>query len=240
MADGGRRLPAADIEQLVSERVRLFLYDKTQLSDVVQSRGHDAPTEKRMLDNATQLARGWQDRSHGERRAMLLDLIDRVEVHRERVDVHLRPARLVGRLLGDATEPRSDGDDAKEEDCRSLSVPARYKRAGIEMKLIVDGPANHRHRGQADTSIVKLVVKAHQLRDLFIHSNGQSFKELAKQQGINPSYFTRLIRLTFLAPDITQSLLEGRHPVELTAARLMRNTRFPLDWQTQRRLLGFG
>ena len=40
------------------------------------------------------------------------------------------------------------------------------------------------------------------------------FEETVKQQGANASYFTRLIRLTFLAPGITQAVLEGRHPVE--------------------------
>jgi len=64
-------------------------------------------------------------------------------------------------------------------------------------------------------------------------------KELAQQNRINPSYFTRLVRLTFLAPDITQAILEGRQPVGLTAARLMRNTRFPISWPEQRKLLGF-
>ena len=42
-----------------------------------------------------------------------------------------------------------------------------------------------------------------------------------------------------LAADITQAILEGRHPRNLTAARLMRNTRFPLDRTERREVLGF-
>jgi hypothetical protein len=45
--------------------------------------------------------------------------------------------------------------------------------------------------------------------------------------------------LTFLAPDITKAILEGRHPEDLNAARLMRSTRFPLSWREQRKALGF-
>jgi site-specific DNA recombinase len=46
---------------------------------------------------------------------------------------------------------------------------------------------------------------------------------------------TPLVRLTFLAPDITASILSGRHDPDLTVSRLMADTRFPLDWDDQRR-----
>jgi site-specific DNA recombinase len=49
---------------------------------------------------------------------------------------------------------------------------------------------------------------------------------------------TRVLRLTLLAPDIVEAILDGRHPVELTAARLKR-LRLPLSWADQRRILGF-
>ncbi len=56
---------------------------------------------------------------------------------------------------------------------------------------------------------------------------------------MTPSYFTRLVRLTFLAPDITRAILEGRHPPTLTAAKLKEASRLPLGWQEQREILGF-
>jgi hypothetical protein len=37
---------------------------------------------------------------------------------------------------------------------------------------------------------------------------------------VSPSYFTRLVRLSYLAPDITEAILDGRHPRDLTAALL--------------------
>ena len=52
-----------------------------------------------------------------------------------------------------------------------------------------------------------------------------------------PSYLTRLIRLTFLAPDIVGTILSGRHDPDLTVTRLMADTRYPLAWTEQRRAL---
>jgi len=42
-----------------------------------------------------------------------------------------------------------------------------------------------------------------------------------------------------MAPDIVSAILSGEHPAELTARRLMDDTRLPLDWNEQRRCLGF-
>ena len=53
------------------------------------------------------------------------------------------------------------------------------------------------------------------------------------------SYFTRLLRLAYLAPDITKAILYGRQPYDLTAAKLLRESRLPLDWPAQRQALGF-
>jgi hypothetical protein len=42
----------------------------------------------------------------------------------------------------------------------------------------------------------------------------------------------------FLAPDIQKAILEGRQPASLTIEQLMRGD-LPLEWQEQRRALGF-
>ena len=64
-----------------------------------------------------------------------------------------------------------------------------------------------------------------------------TLKEIAAAEGITSSYATRLLRLAFLAPDIVTAILNGRHPPQLTANRLMDDTRLPLDWTAQRELL---
>ena len=51
--------------------------------------------------------------------------------------------------------------------------------------------------------------------------------------------FTRLVRLSYLAPDITRAILEGRLPRGLTADKLLVQSRLPLAWHDQRTVLGF-
>jgi hypothetical protein len=52
------------------------------------------------------------------------------------------------------------------------------------------------------------------------------------------SYFTRILKLSFLAPAITKAILRNRHPLELSAKRLANEIRLPVSWDAQRALLG--
>ena len=65
------------------------------------------------------------------------------------------------------------------------------------------------------------------------------FAALAKREGVSPSYFTRLVRLSYLAPDITRAILDGRQPRGLTADKLLVRSRLPLAWHDQQTVLGF-
>ena len=78
-----------------------------------------------------------------------------------------------------------------------------------------------------------------QIRDQLLADRSLTFEDIAKSEGVVPSYATRLFRLTLLAPDIVSAILSGRHPPELTARRLMDDTRLPLDWNEQWQRLGF-
>ena len=56
---------------------------------------------------------------------------------------------------------------------------------------------------------------------------------------IRTAHLGDMLRLSFLAPDMTQAILHGRRPADLTARKLMADTRAPIDWHEQRAGLGF-
>jgi site-specific DNA recombinase len=102
------------------------------------------------------------------------------------------------------------------------------------MKMVVeDGsePAN------IDLGLVRLLLRTHAIRARLLEDPSLSLKAIAAEQGISSSYVTRLLRLAFLAPDIVTAILNGRQSPQLTANRLMDDTRLPLDWTAQRGLL---
>jgi len=66
----------------------------------------------------------------------------------------------------------------------------------------------------------------------------QSAAGIASDEELTRSYVTRVMRLAFLAPEITEAILDGRQPPNLNTERLVRRSRLPLLWDDQRRLLG--
>jgi hypothetical protein len=57
--------------------------------------------------------------------------------------------------------------------------------------------------------------------------------DLAKAENIDHSYVGRILRLTLLAPDIVEAILDGRQSETATIATL--SHAFPLCWEAQRR-----
>lgn len=148
-------------------------------------------------------------------------------------------------MIGRAASRGGDGDarrnseaarDAEEPRLIRLSIAARLKRAGMEMKFIIQGAANST---QADASLLRLLVRAQKVGARLFETGRSTLADIAQEEKMSPSYITRLARLTFLAPDIVAAILEGKHPADLTASKLMIDTRLPLDWRDQRAELGF-
>jgi len=90
-----------------------------------------------------------------------------------------------------------------------------------------------------DARLVKLLIKAGRFNAALLDSDGVPFAAVAKREGVTPSYFTRIVRLSYLAPDIIQAILDGRQPRDLTADKLVAHSRLPLAWHDQRTALGF-
>jgi site-specific DNA recombinase len=239
-APTGRRIPAGDIERLATERIRQFLASEAEVFQALRPGVPEAAQQRRMLDRAAALAQAWPELAPAEQRGILRALLARIELHAGRVDLHLLPNSLSGVILGEAGFParRPPPEMRPTATPLVLSVPAVLKRAGLEMKLIVDGPDGARN---PDPALLKLMSRAQRLRDRLLQGDGAGVGELAERDGITASYFTRVVRLALLAPDITTAILNGCQPRDLTAARLLREShRLPLDWREQRQALGFG
>jgi hypothetical protein len=64
--------------------------------------------------------------------------------------------------------------------------------------------------------------------------------DIARAERVTAAYIYTLLRLPWLAPDITTAIINGRQPPQLNAKRLMRlSAKLPADWTDQRTLLGF-
>lgn len=81
------------------------------------------------------------------------------------------------------------------------------------------------------------MAQGYRYREMVLRG-GQSISELAEEAGVGRSCFSRILRLGFLAPDAIKTILADRHPLELTAKRISEDTHLPIEWQSQKDLLG--
>ena len=79
--------------------------------------------------------------------------------------------------------------------------------------------------------MVKALARAFRWRKLMETGAHGTVEEIAAAEKINASYVSRVLRLTLLAPDIVEAILDGRQPPEMTLAVLM--TPFPVAWAEQ-------
>ena len=198
--------------------------------DTATRSGSAAPAHRARRGNQQELDRVARNATG----AFLTTLIDRIDVGAHQIDLQLRPTRLAALLDIAATPLPSASDD----ETQIVSVPIRLRRAGREITMRIDG-TDPFATAKPDARLVKLLIRARRFNATLLDSDGASFAALAKQEGVSPSYFTRLVRFSYLAPDITEAILDGRQPRDLTADKLLAHSRLPLGWPEQRTLLGF-
>ena len=123
-------------------------------------------------------------------------------------------------------------------------TPSYAVKEGRRYRYYVSRPLISQDQCEGSTALripalVKLLIRARKFNATLLGSDDVLFAALAKREGVSPSYFTRLIRLSYLAPDIIEAILDGRQPHDLTADKLLAHSRLPLGWHEQRTVLGF-
>jgi hypothetical protein len=86
-----------------------------------------------------------------------------------------------------------------------------------------------------DNTLIRALARAHRWKRMLEEGKYRSAGELAEAEGVTRSFVNRLLRLTLLAPDIVEAILDGRQAKGLQPAEL--TGKLPSAWEEQRQLL---
>jgi DNA invertase Pin-like site-specific DNA recombinase len=160
-------------------------------------------------------------------------LIKRVTVSADSVTLTLvaeqrDPSALLERL------PHGD-TCTSQENIPAVIVPTRLGRRGGAMRLL--DPTGRRvvDRPEPDPALIRALAKGWRWRELLLRGAYATSAALAADEGLTSTSVSRLVRLTYLAPDLIREILDGRQRPGLTLDQLCR-AELPLDWTAQRRL----
>ncbi|MBW6525157.1 recombinase family protein [Sphingomonas sp. RHCKR47] len=218
-ATTGLRIPAREIEQLVTHHVAQLFADPIELAATAWldlSAGSLATIEEHARVMYAEL-----QRRHAP---ALVDLVDTVRIIDTGVEISLSTSAIAASMHASR--------HADAPDTIMLSVPASITRSGRVLRLVHDSSAQQ----APDRALVRVLVQARgwwaELRRGEI-----SAAQLAANEGVTPSYLTRILRLAFLAPAVTDAILKGRQRRGVTVKTLTLEGALPVRWSEQQAML---
>ena len=112
----------------------------------------------------------------------------------------------------------------------TVVIPLSVRPRGGRKAMVTPGVLALDRR--QDITLIKAVARAFRWRRLLETGRFGTINELAAAEKINSSYVSRVLRLTLLAPDIVDAILDGRQPEGMTLPALMGP--FRVEWEGQR------
>ena len=135
-------------------------------------------------------------------------------------------------------KPRIAGDNWElDRSTIIVRLPMTWKRLGGRKAIIApDGsdawaPAKPR----PDETLIRALARAHRWKRLLEEGRYRSAGEVAEAEGVTRSFVNRLLRLTLLAPDIQEAIIDGRQPKGMQLEEL--TGVMPSWWDEQRRCI---
>ena len=129
-------------------------------------------------------------------------------------------------------------ETSKDGASLTVRVPLSFRKRGGRKLVIApqgsDSESCAPPRMRVDNTMVKAIARAHRWKRMLEEGEFATIHDLAAVEKINPSYLSRILRLTLLAPDIVESVLNGRQCAGLQLDVML--TPFPMEWQRQKEL----
>ena len=226
-----RRIPAHEIETLVRDALMDLLIAQDRLMETL-GESFTAVESDAAIRSAHSLHKDIQaaPTTWSER---LRPALHQVVLDDNAVRIRLAQASLrtvLGIPVGEETEETAGIYD--------LIVPTRVGTRGNRLKLIIENSDRPAKR-EPDPALIRIIAQAHYWLGLLKSGKVSSVQEISGLEKVTVSYVTRVTRLACVAPTIIEDILNCRHPIDVTARRLMLREELPLDWGEQRRQLGF-
>lgn len=210
-SSSGWRLPGREIEHMIVRAASEIILDDGAISNALQ----ESKVSLHLVPSALNAAKKIKP-------ADLIDkFIQRVELQQSEIRLTLSLASLLPEINSNTLTIVRD-------------IPMQMKRRGVEMRLMIGNAAPTR----VDQTLLKTIIRAHKWFNDLVSGQVNNMAEIASRESFDKSYVSRVLALAFLAPDITESIIEGRQPFNLSAEKILRRIHLPLDWAQQHLLLG--
>jgi DNA invertase Pin-like site-specific DNA recombinase len=222
---GPVRLPAEEIEELVLSQLTALLQSAPRILDLFQTYS----LGMRETQHVAKVAQEYQTSQEKVRNDMR-SMVARIVVRQQKVELQLSKRDLMKSFLPVHRIEELTSLMPITEDTITLEADAQLKRCGGEVRLLLTGADQNPSR--LVPSLVRAVARANDWVERILRGEIPNQRSLAKETGFDERYISRIIPLAFLAPDITEAILEGTQTADLSLENCL--AEIPLEWDRQR------
>jgi site-specific DNA recombinase len=218
------------LEGHVLSRLQRLLSSSDELLKVAEAACSPAANWNRLVDAGARLASSLNQVNRAEAGKCVRQFVERIVVTPTELRIEIVPQSLIALLLnpegveGKATEAPLAGKGS----VLLVKCELDLKRHSNQLRLVVNGAnreAEHR------TSLIKALARARHWYDRIVAGEVHSLRQLASETGLTVRYVSKILRCASLSPALTERILKGEQPPELTVERL---SRIPMAWNQQR------
>jgi hypothetical protein len=180
----------------------------------------------------------WAELFPAEQARIIQLVIDIIEVHPDKIIITFHPSGMLSVLQQFIPDLKAHGD---VDETMVMEIPVLFQRRNRRKKISMpDGRSFiDMSNENINDALVKAIARAHQWQEMIDNGDAKSIKQIAVQENLPPSYAQKMMRLLELAPDITSAIVNGTQPEDLQLKDLVKVGPLPLDWNEQRKMLGF-
>jgi hypothetical protein len=224
------RIPAKELEQLVSSRLHALLASPQALATACMDSPLLANKIGRLVQAAQELAARWSQLTSEESAELLRQVVCRIVLRGSEAEIEVDIEALATRwLAGDSAATAADRPDTRAgKHLLRLNCSFTLSRRSGELRLVLPGIGV---TSKPSSSLLKAIVTAHHWRERIIAGEIYCKEQLATEAKLTSSYVGRIFRLATLAPDIVDGVVRDR----LVADRSLKHfiTGLPLEWNEQ-------
>ncbi len=115
----------------------------------------------------------------------------------------------------------------------TTEIAMNFYRRGVKTVIIKPDGSRvlERKEAKVDNSMVKAIARGFRWQRLMLNGAHNTIYDIAEKEHVSPSFVSRVARLATLSPRIVDTILEGKHPTNLTMKDLLKP--FPAEWSLQ-------
>ena len=214
------KIPAGEIERFITETIKEVFKDKNRIQTLTKN--FPIKTQKEIIKKSAEITLTPQ---------IIRDTIGKVKIQKEQVEISYYPEQIKEIILSHyENRPQEQEMSNKTEETIIRDIKIAVVDNGSKI-IIGAGDDNHEQNEQ----LIKAVLRAYKWNKKLKESPTFALKEICEEENISKRYVDKVLRLAYLSPKITQSILNGTQPKDVTFQKLTDIT--TQNWVEQEKIL---